>query len=593
MGLCGIIKNLDYFGQGYKFKMNGKTSSTTLIGFLLTISYLIIFLSTIYFFVFKLLDKENPILQKISTFNFTFDDVSINKDEFYPYILLHDNDKALSPDLISFYGDLNVRYDSWVLDGIEMVPTIKFMKMIPCSSTSWMNGLIKKFESKTKIEMIKNFGMCIDTEKSDITIFGGQSNPPTGILAITLDFCILGASCKSFEQMKNTKVTIGFIESYFDAKDYEEPFKMKINENFQSNIVEGAVKEFRVLAKKTRCLTDTGFIFESYKEDIGFSLGFNLKDSRLDYVGDDDKEMISVLVMSSNEHILHKRKYFKLIDLLTNVGGVIELIIFFIGIIYAKYNAYIMWNNLVRKSIIRTDAKKTAQKARQSSQSRLNTKKKQAQNVDIDEYSYDSLLKVKLINARFLKPKNNYEIRKSKFYRSCEELMSQRIEIFELVSQLNELFIFKAVFFDEFLDKIAPYVAIAKNHDEFELKMNFFYDYQKKIQKQEMNFDEALQQLENSKISNEIEKGLNPYMIENATKYAKHYLRLNFGFTQIEEELKEEKILGNFLVNLDQLNQSRAQKSKPNFSRRIINKDEKKITPAYTRNKVQTFTNFS
>lgn len=114
------------------------------------------------------------------------------------------------------------------------------------------------------------------------------------------------------------------------------------------------------------CNTDVGIYKEEYRLDrsIGFDKAFTDatergfgKTKKIKKPGQAEAEdlaqqIIIIKLFSSNNKVIYTRKYTKIIDVLSGVGGISEIFLFAILLMYTWYNSYKMEQSLLNHGVL-------------------------------------------------------------------------------------------------------------------------------------------------------------------------------------------------------------------------------------------------
>ena len=114
---------------------------------------------------------------------------------------------------------------------------------------------------------------------------------------------------------------------------------MSLKRDHSFNIVQGEKRYIRYFINEIKVITDTGVLFRSYTTDAGFELSNRFIEKRKLYPSDQVK--VQIYFHSSNRHVEYTRLYYKLLDLFSDLGGLMQIIAFSISVGYSQYNSYV------------------------------------------------------------------------------------------------------------------------------------------------------------------------------------------------------------------------------------------------------------
>jgi len=149
--------------------------------------------------------------------------------------------------------------------------------------------------------------------------------------------------CKSAQNLDNLRkeakdilITVMFPHIIFNTDDFINPFSTRFRGNY---------KPFRLNTQYYNTLflgyqylnQDSGILFESTedKKEIG---GLQLNTNSASLSGDESFYVLDVML--GDEFLYHTRKYMKFQDLIANVSGFMELVLFFLGFWYKIFNKF-------------------------------------------------------------------------------------------------------------------------------------------------------------------------------------------------------------------------------------------------------------
>lgn len=526
MGIINFFRSFDYFGGSFQLNMKGSETTQTLLGFFFSLSFIILLGLTTFWYTSEFLDTSSPEIQTKDYTNSEYSSFVLNRDKIYTYMFLTDGEHFITRAEVSKYIRLSARLEKSYLDensqSTKHKSEFKELGVVPCTQTQWYKEKREELFREQDRGMIDSFGLCVDDSAQSLDIFGGIESDTYQFLSIIGKICNLATGCKTATEMKNAKVVLGFLEGTFASENKKTPFQTFKNEQWRFKLRGGTRKQFVTEIDKVKAFTDTGYFFDLIREDHGFSLGNSNLDSRVFYTGDD--ELLVADIYSSNRHLEFTRGYTKALDLFSNIGGVVEIIFFVVGILYTSYNTFIMTKNMVRFGIMKKGQEDDAEENPKDAKTGPVKKK---DNYILDDHEYESVLKYKLINWGVYKTNNEIEKKRAKYYKDCEALLSHRMNIYNLIANLNELIIFKDIFFEDYHKKLAPYVAITQNvqkAEEAKHQENDSFVFGNKTKK--MSIYEAIHNLKNNEPSNSIEKALNEYVLKGVENYRNKDVRL-------------------------------------------------------------------
>jgi hypothetical protein len=134
------------------------------------------------------------------------------------------------------------------------------------------------------------------------------------------------------------------VEGSLQPENYETPIAYKINSDIKTRLSATSQKNINVYFKEFQVDTDVGFFIENKKSEKSMlfdSVNSDITDRSILPDGTSIKQPVPFIewnFLSSNKKITYTREYKKIIDVLGDVGGIVEVITFLVAICYAWYN---------------------------------------------------------------------------------------------------------------------------------------------------------------------------------------------------------------------------------------------------------------
>lgn len=142
-------------------------------------------------------------------------------------------------------------------------------------------------------------------------------------LVVDLMPCVLPVGCRTPEQSKDLLLIVALVENGYDGLNYSDPIKTVKNVVNRFYAYEGVHKSVNLSIVQFESATDTGVIIEDNIIGRGFfadqALAFDYEADTLLTGG----SKLTVNIQASSKIIQYKRRYGKLVDLLSNLGGIV------------------------------------------------------------------------------------------------------------------------------------------------------------------------------------------------------------------------------------------------------------------------------
>ena len=349
MMFCDFLKGIDFFGKVPDFYINGRPKQVTFIGRIFTVIFIILY---IVIFIYKLYRMANRVdITFYDSYSNTDDtpEIKITNDNFSLFLTVYDDnglpfiDDAIYYPVVYFYGEntemmeiercskdkINPNYNNffeedsqiykyYCLNNINHIlkPYENFvlLQIFPCQNTTENNNQCK---SKEFIEEFLNFRYFY--------IFFGD------ILITSLDY--------DFPVKKRVNFIDGYIYKNFGQYYYTEMQLVQIETN--TNIIgfdfltNPKMDEY-IKFDNVESIPEPGYDLDDKTNDLpGFEIAFQLNDRVL----------------------LEKRQYTQFIDVLGEVGGLMEFINSFFGVI-CSFVVDILYEKEIINNLFTFDIKK-------------------------------------------------------------------------------------------------------------------------------------------------------------------------------------------------------------------------------------------
>ena len=342
---CGFFHDIDMFGKMPEFYYKGRTKKTTLIGRIFTILYLAAYIA---FFIYKLIKMIQRVdVTFYDTFAFTGEipSIQLTKDNFY-----------------GGFGILGPTGDPFVMEAIYYA-----------TATFWrgkkVNGVWDWYEENIPLERCKleKFGtkyrnMFKDKDlnnmyclgKIDFVLEGYATSDSYSYFEVKLFPCI-GTNCAPYETISQLITRNNFMFKMQDIELTPQNYSFPVQErekDISGPVYSTLLQQIYAYLQVTNIETD--------EDIIGFGLSNIKKEKYLKY---DESWIISapmpgdvytsgaplcvITVQLSEKALTQKRQYTTLIEVLGDVGGLMEVLVTFVNMLLS-----FIIDNLYEKSVV-------------------------------------------------------------------------------------------------------------------------------------------------------------------------------------------------------------------------------------------------
>ena len=369
-----FLKHLDYISPSISFYYKGYLSHSSILSGILSIIAFILILTVTIYFSLDIIERENPT---IFYFNHFIEDAGIfplNSSSFFHFIgIKTSTNEDYYVDFKSFriigletyfhiYSDnKNINnFDHWLYGycnnetdtkGISHLVNYDFFNKSAC--------IRKYFDSKEQ----KYYDMGDPKFRWPVIAHGTYNSKSNKYYTLILEKCkketlsiILGENeqCRSDDEIKeiigfNSLAHFFYIDYYIDALNYETPltkFFYRIENTFQINSYPINHLNFYPSSIKTH----NGLIFDNIVEKFSYSYERN---DVFTYNNDNDTYTVYYLWLNNRMNI-YERRYKRIQELISNIGGIYQFITFVSIYLNSFYNNYVVLNdteNLLNSSI--------------------------------------------------------------------------------------------------------------------------------------------------------------------------------------------------------------------------------------------------
>lgn len=347
------VISVDQMGITPQFLINRKTEYKTLTGGILSILLIIFYIMACIVFGEELIKKQNPTVLISSIFQNEPEQFNLTKKNFGFFVGLQGSD-------YEYYID----------------PTVYNLKMRLRTKRSYLDDKGKfqnEYKSKTflleKCDLEKNFPnfknefkdndlnnlLCAPKEINEIILQGSFDNSLYRWFDFSVRICKNSTEsdiiCKTQEEidkkLQGGFFVINYIDTIFDHKDYENPYKY-IRKNYYTSMSNKFVKSITFWLRNIDYITDGGILFEE-KEKLTYVNTEDIKEN-IDIV-EANKIIGAVFRLSYTKEII-RRRYLKVQQVIAEVGGFIKGINIILSILFYFYTKMDFYNNILNEMYI-------------------------------------------------------------------------------------------------------------------------------------------------------------------------------------------------------------------------------------------------
>lgn len=173
--------------------------------------------------------------------------------------------------------------------------------------------------------------------------------------------------------------------------------------------------------------------------------------------------LIEIYIFSSNNQLIYTRKYSKIIDVFADVGGIAEVVGFFVLFLYAWYSSIKMEQKLLNYGVLNQSDLEEKEVLVNGGMGQISEKWEKSR-----YFTFCELIKFGLAEKNILCcAKNN---KKYQLYLKCKETLETRTDIINVMKTVAEVDTIKEACFDDYQNRLTPYLVNQKEDDDSDLR---------------------------------------------------------------------------------------------------------------------------
>jgi len=370
-----LLKSADLFGKRFSFTTEGSSIHKTHVGALLG-------LIGLSFIVFGAIMKTSRYLDKSTPTS----SISEKRSMVYPTMNLYDeghvmgfglynaskgvefiNSTMTAPFATIFAYIYTYDYDQ-VTDTIPLVKT-EIVPYVPCPllNSTTIIEMIKK--DRIQYQFFAYFGICpyIKPDVRERWIVGGDiSKPPYNILQIAIYPCSLEdkSQCGSFRDIAQMKILLGVLYKIVDLTNKTEPISSKLSTDIEYPLNPTTTLKCTFTFSEQFIMDDDRefsdpYLKQRYVDQREISTITGYRDSSIYCTKEqillgDCTPYLTIELKSDSTQITVNRTYFKVFELLSEIGGYLQVVVLLFELLYHLYNSY-SFKKHVKSSILYYD----------------------------------------------------------------------------------------------------------------------------------------------------------------------------------------------------------------------------------------------
>lgn len=466
-----FMKKFDFFGEHFSMTINKEKRMHTYFGAIISLIFYLSWVLSSFWLILTFYDDSSISVQRRNIRLERAPKQTLNSDRLFVFFLLK--------------NDLNFVKSTQTLKTIDFgfskdlfktfhLKTQNSVKAKPCKEMSWYKKLSESFLTHNEKVIFDVFAVCPDSEEEELYVDNDSFHDNSTQFSVNIKQ-FAGQGAIPLTGMTNPELWLMVIETDFDrTKQTSEPLLLVRNFHWKYFLQKGITKRATFNIERVQSETNSRSLFgeelytqegsKLFSESEFYNLGNHSQSSLL----------LQLTFRSTIEALKISRNYSPLFVLLSNIGGVLELLVFFFAMLHQPISHYMEMKMLLRFGIMGKSKKK-------------NLLQNSGDPKDPESYEYHDLARLKLINRELLKPRTDEEKIRALFLKNAEALVLERCDIYKTIHHLSEIMFLKNTFFKPYHHKLAPVVGLTM--------LDFFESHQRKGEKDNMSVTEALKLL--------------------------------------------------------------------------------------------------
>jgi len=354
------MKKFDIYGDQVKLNYNSNYKIKTTIGGYLTFFSLFLILYYFYQEESDIFYKKQPKVFQENKMSRQSNNITLDKNNFRLYFNVLDSNRR-QIDLTNYFVlELRTRTRNSLKNKFN-VNKIDFEK---CKMNHLKDDPIFNDSNEFKeTYILEKQYYCLKSMNYSHNIYGVWLEKEMEFLQISLFKCEDYFKLYINETKENTKcksnsevlkliednkllLSIYYTKNHLDLTDYEKPIQKYLKEDYYYLPYKNEYRFFSYFLNNIYVSTDYGYFFESISTSNFVNMVFNYSDEAKD---NGKTGIISIDIISGNEITEYRRSYSKILSILSDTGGVIQILslIFFLicSLFYKVERSKMMINN--------------------------------------------------------------------------------------------------------------------------------------------------------------------------------------------------------------------------------------------------------
>jgi hypothetical protein len=345
-GCLGGGFSIDFLAHPVGFNVRGQPVYRTKVGSVLSLACIALFVTLSWVTIANYLDTSRPVISYESLSLKTKPKINIKQSRLYPIIFFYDQVNYLDAAEAAKYVNPYIMYYKADAKG---APKLLELKLVPCKdliARGKTDTISVEGEGLVKTNY-QQYGHCVDDEEHQVTLGGEDVQGGIELFSIGLYPCILpDGSCKPLASLGRLAISVSFPSALSNYGDYKSPIKYVTESgefvglsnsmmlvNYHNLRVNDVMQERGFLSK-----LETTHSFVSIEKSTS---QIRARDSSQTSCTKETFDYCMPYILHNfvitNNKLKVVRSYKGIVESISEIGGMIDLIYLVFGLVYSIY----------------------------------------------------------------------------------------------------------------------------------------------------------------------------------------------------------------------------------------------------------------
>ena len=344
-----ILNDIDLFGKEIELYYKGNSKNSTAVGIISTVLFMAVYLAFFLYSLIRMLKREEITFFDSYSFNGEPPFIELNKDIFYFGFALFN------------YSVLTPFYDPTIYTPVAFHVKIKsdessynFVRLPLELESCKLEKFGEKYHEQMKLKKVERY-LC--PKNLDILLEGHKTYNKYSTIVLKFFPCMGRPDCKDINTIKkvfaNSYSTVLFEDMDLTPKDYYSPYGERRREEFSTYINFGLFQDVYYYFKVVNIETDQDVIGFEFTPNFKKEKRIMYDNSIIRYSTINENEiyantsLCTITMGLSDKELTETRSFKKLIEILGDIGGFMEIIFSFFKVILFSLTEIIYETSLV------------------------------------------------------------------------------------------------------------------------------------------------------------------------------------------------------------------------------------------------------